>query len=153
MREKSGAVLVVDDSDDLVRLLQVVLSGAGYRVVPASSGEEAVQVLQRDSQAIQMALVDVRMPGMDGPTTVRRLLALRPDLPCVLMTGYAGSCTTKTLEESGARAILAKPFQLEEVVFMVQALMNHRSCFGSPATYAGELLLPTDRPEPSERLQ
>jgi CheY-like chemotaxis protein len=146
MNDNAGAVLVVDDSKDLVRVLQVVLSRAGYRVLTALSGEAAVQVLESDPGEILLALVDVRMPGMDGPTTVRQLHSLRPGLPCVLMTGYAGSCTAESLQGTGAQAILTKPFPLDEVVFMVRELTNRGACSKGSVPCGGDHL-PTDRRE------
>src|SRR4051794_25915869 len=81
------AVLVADDEVYVRAMLDAVLRRAGMRVWLAAGGGEAVAILREHGGAIDVALLDVRMPGVGGPEALRRMRELRPGLPCVFMTG------------------------------------------------------------------
>src|SRR5215211_7596767 len=82
-------VLVADDEGHVRALLAAVLGRAGMRVWLAADGHEAVERLREHGGAIEVALLDVQMPGLSGPEALARMRELRPGLPCVFMTGNA----------------------------------------------------------------
>ncbi len=124
MTQPTATLLVVDDNRGALRLLDVVLSGQGYRVRTAASGEEALALLEADPASFLAALVDVQMPNLDGPATVRRLQAVRPGLPCVFMTGEAGPHALDDLRRASGRPVLLKPFRLDDALDAVRALVG-----------------------------
>jgi PAS domain S-box-containing protein len=82
-----GTVLVVEDSPDILRLVQVVLQAAGYTVIPESSGAAALE--REYSSPVDLVVTDVVMPGMNGPDFVQRWLQRHPGTSVLYMTGYA----------------------------------------------------------------
>lgn len=94
----SFTVLLVDDDDRVRRATSRLLERLGHRVIPAASGPEALAV----TAAFDLAVVDITMPGMDGPTTLLRLRERRPGLPGILVTGRGTS--------SEGDVVLSKPF-------------------------------------------
>jgi len=86
MQEKAPTILCVDDSADLLRMVEVLLARRGFRVLTATSGEAALKLFQRTR--CTLAILDYMMPGMKGGELAQRLRALDPRLPIILHTGY-----------------------------------------------------------------
>lgn len=109
-------VLVVDDDSILRGLLSSGLASEGFPVWSASSGPEAVRIYAEHLRQIDVVLLDVRMPGWDGPRALRSLQALNPGLCCWFMTGMVGRDTERELLSLGAARFFAKPFHFTELV-------------------------------------
>lgn len=106
-------VLIVDDDADVLRPLCAYLERSGYNVSAAQDGREALQVIP--TQVPDVLLSDIGMPNMDGLELCRQARALRPDLPVVLMSGWASEVDPATAQAVGAKALLAKPFAMQQV--------------------------------------
>jgi signal transduction histidine kinase/CheY-like chemotaxis protein len=120
-----GAVVLVVDDDSSVRVVAAaMLRELGYGVVEAGSGGGALERLQQDP-SISLALLDFAMPGMNGVELARQMLAIRPTLPIMFMTGYADAWA---LAEVGDRRIVNKPFsddELEEAIRSTLGQVDH----------------------------
>jgi CheY-like chemotaxis protein len=103
-------VLVVDDSPMVHLLLKAVLPRHGLAVSGASCGEEALEIYRRRRDAISLVLLDVHMPGMDGPQTLSALRQLDPAVRCCFMSADSGDYSVEELMGLGGMAFLAKPF-------------------------------------------
>jgi DNA-binding NtrC family response regulator len=112
-------VLVADDEEWVLRLVEVALRAEKMRVCLARCGKEAVELLQRLGDAIDVALLDVRMPGLTGPEALGRMRALRPGLPCVFMTGHVGAEAEPDLRAADCH-VLPKPFGLDDLARVVR---------------------------------
>ncbi len=115
-------VLVADDDPEILDVLEFGLQREGFAVWLAGDGAQAVSLYRDHCQEIDAALLDVRMPRLDGPETLSALKEITPRVRCCFMSGYLGSYTADGLRLCGAQAILAKPFLLPEVVRVVRAL-------------------------------
>ena len=122
--ESEGRVLVVDDLPANVRLLSGILKVAGYDVITAGGGAEALAKLE--AAAPDVVLLDVMMPDMDGFEVCRRIKA-RPEsalLPVVMVTALQETTDRVTAIEAGADDFLAKPIEDVEVVARVRSLVR-----------------------------
>jgi CheY-like chemotaxis protein len=124
-RRHSPGILVVDDDAAVRFLLDVGLQQYGFAVWQAGDGQEAVEVYQQERSEIDLVLLDVRMPRLDGPQTLAALLRLNPQICCCFMTGHAGSYTHDGLRQLGAALVIPKPFQLAELAQILAKLVGH----------------------------
>ena len=113
MAKGSKTVLVVDDDVDLLKMVEILLQGEGYRVVLAEEGQEALSKI--DEEMPDMILLDMKMPGMDGWEFAREFHA-RYDhaIPIVVFT--AAEDARKRAEEIGAVSWVGKPFDLDTLL-------------------------------------
>ncbi len=120
-------VLLVDD-DPIVRdVLAASLDEAGFVVLPADSGAAALRLLRADTAArVRVLVTDLTMPAMDGVTLIREAHVLRPDLPAVLLTGYAGDGATLAFGGaiSGSFSLLRKPVTGVQLVDRIGGLLE-----------------------------
>src|SRR5215470_9239282 len=118
----TAQILVVDDELNLSILIQALLEHAGYQVILASGGEEALAHAAAGEP--DLAIVDLLMPGMDGLTLLEHLLRQHPDLPVLMLTGHG---TVAHAMQKGAYDFLTKPFDSTDLLTRVtKALEVHR---------------------------
>jgi CheY-like chemotaxis protein len=110
----SGCVLVVDDEPAVRRIARVALESSGYAVIEAGDGEEALATFRRVRAGVSAVLLDMTMPRLSGSETLRQLRGLAPDLPVLLMSGFAEEEFSAT-DTPGRTAFLAKPFRVAEL--------------------------------------
>lgn len=115
MAANKPIILVVDDEPGIRLFLEIALTQAGAAVLTAATGAEAVALAQRHPD-LQAVLVDVHLPGMDGPATWRALRAVRPGLRCAFLTGLGDPDLAESLRAQGAALVLFKPFTAMELV-------------------------------------
>jgi CheY-like chemotaxis protein len=119
---RRAGVLVVDD-EHLVRvMLQLGLERYGFEVWTAGNGREAIELYREHREEIAVVLLDVRMPGLDGPATLAALRELNPEVQACFMTGDPGAYDPEGLRRRGAAYVIAKPFQLGPLVRALRLL-------------------------------
>jgi two-component system, cell cycle sensor histidine kinase and response regulator CckA len=120
----SETVLVVEDEETLLKVATRILSAAGYRVLAAAGGAEALQLVERDPGTIQLLLTDVVMPGMSGRVLAERLASIRPGIKVLYMSGYDDDALVHhgVLEE-GVQ-LLGKPFSPAELARKVREVLD-----------------------------
>lgn len=105
-----GRILVVDDEAPILKLSRRILEGAGYEVMVASEGREALALFARHRADIGLVLTDLAMPGMNGFTLIWALRRSKPDLRVMVATGQGTEANLRELEMMGVREVLLKPF-------------------------------------------
>jgi CheY-like chemotaxis protein len=113
-------VLVADDNDVAQRLCKRVLEKAGYAVLIAVDGLQAVDVAMK--QHPSMILMDVAMPGIDGLEAMRRIKAAAPSMPIVIASAHSMASDRERFLAAGADDVLSKPFRLADLIAIVQKL-------------------------------
>jgi DNA-binding NtrC family response regulator len=107
-------VLVVEDDAKVRRLLGDILENEGASVFLAASSEEGMAILARD--AVDIVFTDLRLPGQDGLTVLKEVQRLRPEVPCVLLTGYASLESSVDALRLGATDYVIKPVTADKIV-------------------------------------
>jgi two-component system, cell cycle sensor histidine kinase and response regulator CckA len=118
----AGTVLVVEDEVTVRRLASRVLRARGYRVLEASDGGEALQLV-RHSGPLDLVLTDIIMPGLSGPALVERLLPTTPDLKVLYITGYSEEAIRQHGLLPAGGALLEKPFTAHQLAERVHAAL------------------------------
>lgn len=108
-----GTILFVDDEPDILELGALMLAGMGYTVITAGNGLEAVEILTRRPKEIGCAILDLSMPQMDGAQTMEGLRCISPDIPIILMSGYAEQEVQTRFADRQVAAFLEKPFDVQ----------------------------------------
>lgn len=107
-------VLVVDDEAYVRKLAARMLEALGMDAIGVADGTTALRELERAGSSVTCVLLDVTMPGLDGPTVLARMRESRPDLRIVMMSGHAERDVLGRCDEASPDALLPKPFGLEE---------------------------------------
>ena len=114
--EPESVVLVVDDVPLVREVLRAGLRCHGFEVRVAADGCEAVELYRREHDAIALVLLDVQMPGLDGPAVLTALRTIEPKVRAFFMTGDPGRYGEDRLLAAGARCVFAKPLNIPAVV-------------------------------------
>lgn len=125
--QSAQGILVVDDDPAVRRCLERGLAGVGYRVFGASNLADAVTLFDLVRGRVRLALLDVSMPGGDGPEVLRELRCLTPELPAVFMSGELDPDLTNPLADrlrgEGAAGLIAKPMRLSDLRAVLSAAL------------------------------
>ncbi|WPD22608.1 MAG: MASE3 domain-containing protein [Candidatus Electrothrix scaldis] len=117
-------ILVVDDDRDIVLMNQRILEMLGYQVRAWTESLEAFADFQQDPDAVDLVITDMTMPKMTGDELTRRLLALRPELPVLICTGFSELIDEDKARKLGARALLMKPLTKKELAWAVRQVLD-----------------------------
>lgn len=129
-------ILVCDDEKDIVSALKIYLEAEGYGVICAYNGEEALELAE--SRAVQLVLMDIMMPGMDGITAMKRLRE-KSNVPVILLTAKSED-TDKVLGLNvGADDYITKPFNPLEVLARVRSQLRRYTQLGGTAEKESEI--------------
>jgi CheY-like chemotaxis protein len=109
-RPRQPGVLIADDMGLILTLLKFALEKDGFAVWLAVDGDDALDLYRRHRTEIDLVLLDVQMPGLDGPRTLDALRRFDPDVLACFMTGDADPYTRSDLLARGAARVFAKPF-------------------------------------------
>jgi two-component system cell cycle sensor histidine kinase/response regulator CckA len=120
-------VLVVDDEEGLRSLVCRTLKAEGYGILEASHGAEALEVLERASEPVDLVVTDVVMPGMDGRELGRRLTQRWPTIPILYISAYDVNDIFRRGSPRSSAPFLQKPFPAEGLITRVQELLASRS--------------------------
>ncbi|MFH1573843.1 MAG: sigma-54 dependent transcriptional regulator, partial [Acidobacteriota bacterium] len=124
MSKVQGRVLIADDEPEIAQSLGCLLHRNGLTPLLARDGEEALQLVRAGDPDV--LLVDIKMPDMDGLELMRKVRELNPDLPVILITGFAEVRGAVQAIRAGAHDYLAKPFDHHEVVRVLLRALNER---------------------------
>ncbi len=129
MKQKRNLILVVDDEPHILKAVHYILDRAGYPVLAARDGEEALALFARDRPALVVA--DIMLPGMDGYELCRRLRKSHPDslTPFIFLSARDSVDDRVKGIRTGADAYLTKPFHREELLAMVEAVLGRHQSY------------------------
>lgn len=124
MQSREVRILIVDDEEDIREVLSELFTIQGYQCLIAPDGETALKMVY--AQNPDLMLLDYKMPGMDGLEVLRKTRDLNPELPVVILTGYANVSGAVEAMRSGAHEYLAKPFLSHELIEVVERTLKDK---------------------------
>ncbi|MCE0483467.1 MAG: ATP-binding protein [Methylacidiphilales bacterium] len=122
-RGSGETVLVVDDEASILTITSQTLEAFGYKVLKAADGAEAVTIYVREQKEIDVILTDMKMPVMDGPTTIHALLKINPKIRIIAASGHNETEENAQAQTYGIRHFLAKPYSTEQMLRTLHAVL------------------------------
>jgi signal transduction histidine kinase/CheY-like chemotaxis protein len=123
----TGCALVVEDEAPVRAATVAILSSAGYRVLEAEGGQAALRTFRTTHHEVDVVLLDLAMPGMNGEQTLRELREIRADVPVVLLTAYAEDERRLRAVRDDLAGFVTKPFSYEELINAVRSAASPSS--------------------------
>jgi two-component system cell cycle sensor histidine kinase/response regulator CckA len=117
-------ILLVEDEEAVRSFAARALKLRGYNVLEASGGEEALEIVRNSTATIHLLITDVVMPNMDGPTLVRNVRRLKPEMAIIFMSGYAEETFRRNDEKAEELHFLPKPFGLKQLAAKVKEVLS-----------------------------
>jgi len=120
----SETVLLVDDEEMVLDVGREMLERLGYRVMVAKDGEEAIQRIDQKGREIELVILDLIMPGLDGGKVFDMIREHRPGMPVILSSGYALEGQTQQIMSRGCNGFIQKPFSLSQLSQVVRRVLS-----------------------------
>lgn len=117
-------VLIVDDEDFVTMLAERVLADAGYRVITAKDGFQALEIYRSLADQISLIILDFTMPVMDGADVFKELLQINPRVPVVLSSGFAEPERLRGMLSRGLRGFIPKPYTEAKLLTQIRATLD-----------------------------
>lgn len=108
-------ILLVDDDLQFLPLGQELLEYLGYRVLTASQGDQALELFRRQHCQIDLVIMDLNLPCLDGYQVLRQLQLLAPSVKIIITSGFLGKEEMEKLRSSGVAGIISKPFRAQQL--------------------------------------
>jgi two-component system cell cycle sensor histidine kinase/response regulator CckA len=120
----AGTILLVDDEEMIIDVGKAMLERLGYRVFTAPGGQQAVEAVTRMGTEIDLVILDMIMPGMDGGKTFDRIREIQPQIPVMLSSGYAINGQAEEIMRRGCNGFIQKPFNMSEFSKQVRKILD-----------------------------
>ena len=120
----SATILLIDDEELIIDVGQAMLERLGYRVMVCREGLESVKVVTDMGNEIDLVILDMIMPGMDGGTTFDHIREIQPDLPVILSSGYAINGHADKIMRRGCNGFIQKPYNISELSQIVRKVLD-----------------------------
>jgi len=122
----SGTILLIDDEKMILDVGRELLVELGYTVLPAMSGQEAMDVYEKEQGKIDMIIMDMIMPGMSGSETFDRLKKINPDAKILLSSGYSVDGQATQILRRGCDGFIQKPFNMNQLAEKIHKIMPNQ---------------------------
>lgn len=119
-----GRIMLVEDEDGVRNIAATLLKSRGYEVIEAADGEEAYDLIVENQGQIDLLISDVILPGIDGPSLLKKAREFLGDARVMFISGYSEGDLTKTLDEDVEISFLPKPFRMEKLAERVKEELN-----------------------------
>lgn len=120
----SGTILLVDDEETIRSLGKEILTAFGFSVLMAEDGRDAVNIFQKEFQHINLVILDLMMPHMDGADCFLELKRIKPNIKVLMSSGYNEQEITQRFIGKGLAGFLQKPYQIQQLLNMIRKVMG-----------------------------
>jgi PAS domain S-box-containing protein len=118
-------ILFVDDEESLINMGKQLLVSLGYDVTTRISSIEALELFKTRPDAFDLVITDLTMPNMTGDELAKKLMAIRPDIPVILCTGFSTRITEENAKNMGIRAFIMKPLIRKDIAETIRKVLDH----------------------------
>ncbi len=119
----SGHILIVDDEEFILDAFRALFEKTGCLVTCMESGKEALDVFNKDPANFDLLILDQRMPGMTGIELAKEVLAISPETPIILMSGYNEAVSKQVVREAGISEFMMKPPDVKALCRIIEKIM------------------------------
>ena len=116
-------ILVIDDQESMRSIISQMLEDKGHKVVTAEDGEQGLRTFEENPASFNLVMCDVNLPKIDGFEFLKRVKTAHPKIPVILLTGTNEDMAQYMGKEYKADAVLKKPFIVEDVMQIVEAII------------------------------
>jgi two-component system, cell cycle sensor histidine kinase and response regulator CckA len=121
----SETILLVDDETYIIEVSRLMLEGLGYRLLMADTGRKAIELFEEHQQTIDLVILDMVMPDLDGEAVFKVLRAIRPDIKVLFASGFYLIEQASSLLSKGTTDFLQKPFSMHQLSTRVRRMLDH----------------------------
>jgi two-component system cell cycle sensor histidine kinase/response regulator CckA len=122
----SGTILLIDDEEMIIKVGNELLQELGYDVLPARSGQQAIELYEKNADKIDLVIMDMIMPGMGGGETFDRLKKINPEIKVLLSSGYSINGQASKILERGCDGFIQKPFNLIQLSDKISQIISEK---------------------------
>lgn len=123
----SENILLVDDEESIIHTGREMLEFLGYKVTGCLKSPEALNLFTADPCRFDLVITDMTMPQMNGDRFAKELIAVRPDIPIIICTGYNPQIDENAAARIGAKAFMFKPLTFQQLAFLVREVLDGKS--------------------------
>ena len=123
--EKRVSILIIDDDEGMLKTLNYILSDKGYEVVVRRSGAEAIELVKK--RTFDIALIDIKMPGMDGVAVLKAIKKLSPETSIMMITAYTMHKLVEEAKKEGVQVVLPKPLDIDKMISYTDGLVRNNN--------------------------
>ncbi|MBF0396364.1 MAG: response regulator [Desulfobacterales bacterium] len=116
-------ILIAEDEEEVRKLTVSILENAGYRIISAQDGEEAIKLFEKYQKEIKLALLDVVMPKLSGQKVFERIKTIKPDIPVLFLTGYSKDVLPKSIAPDSQYEIIQKPIYRSALLCKISEIL------------------------------
>ena len=133
----SERILLVDDEKAAVVITQKMLERFGYKVTSKTSSPDALEAFRNNPDSFDLLITDMTMPNITGEALAREIMAINPDIPVILCTGYSDKINEEKAKKLGIRAFVMKPIVMNELVQIIREVLDRDMEAGRPGPEKG----------------
>ena len=115
---------MIEDEDVVIEVTQAMLEMLGYRVMVAKTGNDAIHIAETFDGQIDLALLDIKLPDMDGGKVYPLIMEARPDLKVIVFSGFAIEGPARNILDAGAQGFIQKPFSIATLAEKLKKVLD-----------------------------
>ncbi len=122
---KGKTILIAEDEESNYKFLEMLLKNKGIKILRAENGFEAIEIA-RGTESIDLILMDIKMPGMNGLEATKKIKEIKPSIPIIIQTAYAMQNDENESLNAGCDDYIAKPIKKEKLILLLEKWINHK---------------------------
>ncbi|HDD44395.1 MAG TPA: hybrid sensor histidine kinase/response regulator [Candidatus Desulfofervidus auxilii] len=119
-------ILIIDDEEEILKVTAEMLKSLGYKVIMANDGKEAIEIYQKNKKDIQLVILDIIMPGMNGKEVYETLRTIDPKIKVIISSGYSFNNQINEILKQECVAFIQKPFSLKELSQIIREVLDKK---------------------------